>query len=118
LSHGDGIAFFISPLHQFMTNGGLFCNNALELSILASIAVCGVIMSGNVTLLCTQRYWLCKSYRKCVLEAGFPEEFSTNYNRYSSSRKCHCVKYSSGHYFNGRKWDPVPLAGKHIKKQF
>jgi hypothetical protein len=42
---------------------------------LASIAVCGASnYVGNVTLkACTQRYWLCKSYRKCVFEAGFPE---------------------------------------------
>jgi hypothetical protein len=71
-------------------------------------------MSGNVTLLKHAPNVIgCAKAIENAFWPVFQKVFSTNYNRYSSSRKCHCVKYSSGHYF-GVKWQ----LGRAYKKQF
>jgi succinate-semialdehyde dehydrogenase/glutarate-semialdehyde dehydrogenase len=77
-------------------------------------------MSGNVTLLkhAPNVIGCAKAIENAFWKPVFQKVFSTNYNRYSSSRKCHCVKYSSGHYFNGSEMAGsavASLAGKHIK---
>jgi hypothetical protein len=54
---------------------GLFCNNALDYPFWQVLRYAAPVIVGQCDSFkaCTQRYWLCKSYRKCVLEAGFQE---------------------------------------------